>query len=84
MTAAHLDDEVMFGKETELSAGNRSDCKFWVYDLGYFMINMNQEWKFTQAKIYVKWAIYLPELKDAFTLKGRQNLAQRNTLFLYR
>lgn len=38
MTAAHLDDEVMFGKETVLSVGNRSDCKFWLYDLGYFMI----------------------------------------------
>lgn len=28
MTATHLDDKVMFGKETVLSVGSWSDCKF--------------------------------------------------------
>ena len=38
MTAAHLDDESMFGKETVLSVGNRVGCKFCLYNWDSFMI----------------------------------------------
>lgn len=37
-------------------------------------LNMKQEPKLMQAKIYVKRTIYLAELKDAFSLDSRQSL----------
>lgn len=85
MIAAHSDDESMFGKET-IICWQQVWLQVLTLWLGFFhdsKLNMKQESKLTQAKIYVKWAIYLAELKDAFTLESRQNLCMEKYLSVF-